>query len=172
VFTHDDRLPEAIRRLQIPARIVEVQRRPGSVVELRESLDPVQQALSDARAIARSSGVPGAVRGRVTAGFCRSAIEAACVESIRGRWLSAGRTNADVERAVGEATRLTHYVSLCLFDDISRGGEVLPTINQRWGHAAGDAFQTCNRGIHEGYAGDLRTFSNECGSLAERLRRL
>jgi hypothetical protein len=35
IFTHDDRLPEAIRRLQIEARIVEVLRRDGSVVELR-----------------------------------------------------------------------------------------------------------------------------------------
>lgn len=41
VFTHDDRLPEAVRRLGIQARVLEVTRRPGSVVEIRPSLTPV-----------------------------------------------------------------------------------------------------------------------------------
>ncbi len=172
VFTHDDRLPEAVRRLQIPARITEVHRRPGSVIELRKSQDPVGQALSDAWAISRSSGVPDVVRGRVVAGFCRSALEAACVESVRRNWLSSGRTHADVEEAVRNATRLTHYVSLALFDDLERGGDVLPTINQRWGYPAGNAFQACNRGIHGEYDGDLGKLVNECQSLAERIRRL
>jgi len=35
IFTHDDRLAEAIRRLQIEASVVEVLRRDGSVVEVR-----------------------------------------------------------------------------------------------------------------------------------------
>jgi hypothetical protein len=36
IFTHDDRLTEAIRRLRIEARIVEIVRRENSVVEVRE----------------------------------------------------------------------------------------------------------------------------------------
>ena len=36
IFTHDDRLSEAVRRLQIEANIIEVLRRERSVVELRE----------------------------------------------------------------------------------------------------------------------------------------
>ena len=39
VFTHDDRLPTAVRRLQIPATILSVTRRPKSHVELKTSLD-------------------------------------------------------------------------------------------------------------------------------------
>jgi recombinational DNA repair ATPase RecF len=35
IFTHDDRLPEALRRLKIEAHIIEVVRRENSVVELR-----------------------------------------------------------------------------------------------------------------------------------------
>jgi len=42
IFTHDDRLPEAVRRLQIEANIIEVLRREGSVVELREVRNPVR----------------------------------------------------------------------------------------------------------------------------------
>src|SRR5947208_2890763 len=41
VFTHDDRLPEAVRRMGLDALVVEVTRLEGSVVELRQGLDPV-----------------------------------------------------------------------------------------------------------------------------------
>ena len=46
VFTHDNRLAEAIRQLRLPAAILEVSRRPGSVVQVRPCLDPVTQALA------------------------------------------------------------------------------------------------------------------------------
>ncbi|MFA5910375.1 MAG: AAA family ATPase [Vicinamibacterales bacterium] len=42
VFTHDERLPEAVRRLGIESRNIMVTRRPNSVVEVRKSLDPVR----------------------------------------------------------------------------------------------------------------------------------
>jgi len=56
VFTHDDRLPTAVRRLQIPATILLVTRRPKSLVELKASLDPLQAAIEDARAVDLSGG--------------------------------------------------------------------------------------------------------------------
>jgi len=34
VFTHDDRLPAAVRDLELPARILQVQRRAGSDVDI------------------------------------------------------------------------------------------------------------------------------------------
>ncbi len=49
IFTHDDRLPEAVRRLQIEANIIEVLRREGSVVELREVRNPVRQYPDDGK---------------------------------------------------------------------------------------------------------------------------
>ena len=55
VFSHDERLPAATRRLGIPATVLEVTRRPGSVVEVRTALDPVERALDDARAPVRSA---------------------------------------------------------------------------------------------------------------------
>ena len=72
VFTHDDRLPEAIRRLQLPGVIWEVTRREGSVVELTENDDPVSRFLDDARALARTTELPEDARAVVVAGFCRS----------------------------------------------------------------------------------------------------
>ncbi len=45
VFTHDERLPESVRRMQIAATVVEVNRRAGSAVECRPTRDPVTQYL-------------------------------------------------------------------------------------------------------------------------------
>ncbi len=45
VFTHDGRLPDAIRRMGIEATVIEVTRKPGSVVECRPARNPVQAYL-------------------------------------------------------------------------------------------------------------------------------
>jgi hypothetical protein len=78
VFTHDDRLPEALRRLQLPATVWEAVRRERSVVELKKNDDPVTRYIDDARAIALTGDLPEQARAVVVAGFCRSALEAAC----------------------------------------------------------------------------------------------
>ena len=73
VFTHDDRLPEAVRRLGLPARMLKVTRRADSVVEVLEARDPVSGYLDDARALAqdhRPAGVGARTRGaRPSAGW-------------------------------------------------------------------------------------------------------
>ncbi|HZJ51269.1 MAG TPA: AAA family ATPase, partial [Actinomycetota bacterium] len=95
VFTHDDRLPEAVRRLGIEATTVT--RRPASVVELRLTSHPVIAYLSDARALVADSQLPEDVRRRVVPGFCRSALEAVFTDKVRGRRLAAGAEHAAVE---------------------------------------------------------------------------
>ena len=54
VFTHDDRLPQAVRHLLIPATVIEVMRRPNSVVETRRGPQPDQGYFEDAHAIRRT----------------------------------------------------------------------------------------------------------------------
>ena len=66
VFTHDNRLAQAVRQLSIPAAILEVTRRPGSAVQVRTCLDPVEQALRDAGALAADGSVPSEVAARVS----------------------------------------------------------------------------------------------------------
>ncbi len=106
VFTHDDRLPEAIRRLQLPATIWEVSRREHSVVELTKNDDPVRRYLDDARAMARTDELSEGIRSVVVAGYCRNALEAACHEAIRARRIRAGRPFAEVERELMQAQKL------------------------------------------------------------------
>src|SRR5712691_3661310 len=51
VFTHDERLPEAVLRLGIEATVLKVTRRPKSVVEIRPGINPVRAHIEDALAL-------------------------------------------------------------------------------------------------------------------------
>jgi hypothetical protein len=169
VFTHDERLPEAVRRLQLDATVVEVTRRPGSAVEVRAALDPVERYLDDARALIRSDDVAPAIARRVVPGFCRHAIEAACTVAVRRRRLERGDRHADVDAAVERATTLMSRVALALFDDEAKGGQVLGSVNNRFGGRAGDALRAVNRGAHGEVDVDLRDLVRDSATLARQL---
>ncbi len=146
VFTHDDRLPEAVRRLDIPAEILEVTRRDASVVEVRRALDPVGRYLEDALAVASTADLPASAAARVVPGLCRLGLEAACMEVVRRRRLGRGQPHAEVERALAGATRLTELLSLVLFDDGARGADVLAQLQREAGAALAKAATECESG--------------------------
>ncbi len=155
VFTHDNRLAQAIRQLSIPATILEVTRRPGSAVQVRACLDPARQALADAGALAADDSVPAEVAARVVPGLCRTAVEAAFTEAIWRRELRAGRGHAEIEADLEAASaRLNLLAALALTGDRSMGGEVLSKLNS-WGRQFGDTYQAINKGAHAAHAGDL-----------------
>ncbi|HKC12396.1 MAG TPA: AAA family ATPase, partial [Vicinamibacteria bacterium] len=157
VFTHDDRLPEAVRRLDIAAEIVEVTRREGSIVELRRSLDPVLRYLEDALAVAGTAGLPSSAAAHVVPGLCRLALEATCVEVVRRRRLTRGEAHGAVERSLIEAGHLSRLAALALFDDVERGEEVLERLEREAGEPLADAFRRCEEGgeVPPADAGDL-----------------
>lgn len=171
VFTHDDRLPQAVRRLAIDARVLEVTRRVNSVVEIRRGLDPVSRALEDARALALTKELPGDAARRVVPGLCRQAVEARCDEVVWRRRLARGASHAEVEAALAAADRLYVRAALALFDDADRGGDVLNRLN-RMGSRAGDAFMRCNRGAHEADTGDLAGLVDDTQFLVGQLDHL
>ena len=168
VFTHDDRLPEAVRRLGIPATVVGVTRRANSCVELRTVSDAMQMYLDDARALALTEKLPSDVAARVVPGFCRGALEAACMALVRRR-LKAGVVPQDVEDVLAANARLYPLMALALFDDERQTAEVLRRLGQRFGPAAAEAFKACNTGAHEGYEGDLRGLVDGVACLARGL---
>lgn len=171
VFTHDDRLPESLRRLEIGHTRLEVTRRTESVVEVRKGLDPVQQYFLDARAVAKDEHLAEQIGRRVVPGFCRSGLEAACMEAVRRRRLNKGAAHTEVEQDLAGAQRLAHKASLAFFDNIDEAGRVSGYIGKRWSRVLADAFRDANRGAHSAYQGDLMGLVNECWSLAERIRR-
>jgi predicted ATPase len=147
VFTHDDRLPEAVRRLGVDAHVKEVYRREGSAVEVRPGRDPVTRHIEDAMAVAQTDGLPAAAARRVIPGLCRMAVEAACTEAVRRRRLARGERHADVEELLAGCGKTTSFVAFALFDDPQRVGDVMPRLNRESREAA-DLLRILNEGAH------------------------
>jgi hypothetical protein len=107
----------AAQLLGIRATVLEVSRGLGSHVEVRPTHTPWRRHLDDARALALTEGVPDQVRRDVVPGFCRMALEAACIDVVRRRELADGRPHEDVEVELASATRLLPLLALTLFGD-------------------------------------------------------
>jgi hypothetical protein len=171
VFTHDDRLHEAVRRLGLPATVHNVTRRAKSVVEVRQTLDPVSSLIDDARAVALTEVLPNDVGSRVVPGFCRSAVEAACMEAVRRRRLARGETHELVEELLTQNAKLYPLIALALFDDPARTNDVMPRLQKLGPHAV-EAFKTCKMGAHERHEGDLKSLIDNSQRLARQLLEL
>ena len=172
VFTHDDRLPEAVRRLDIAAEVVEVTRRDASVVELRRALDPVGRYLEDALAVAATADLPQSAAARVVPGLCRLGLEAACMEVVRRRRLGRGEPYAEVERVLREADRLMPLAALALFDDAARGQDVLPEVQRQAGAPLAEALQQVDETAREVKLAAAVELVRQSGKLAAWLRGL
>src|SRR5690606_21622606 len=170
VFTHDDRLPAALHRLQIPHTALQVTRRAGSIVEVRRTVDPVNQYFLDARAVEKDDSLPDGVAARVVPGLCRLGIEAACMEAVGRRRIGRGDAHQAVERDLAVPKRTTTLAAQALIDDGSLGGKVLGEINKRWGKDAGDAYQDVKAETHKGFHGNLGSLIDEDQRLAAGLR--
>jgi hypothetical protein len=168
VFTHDDRLPEAVRRLGIPATGFAVTRRANSVVEIRSVTDPVSGYFDDARALAKTSELPREVTSRVIPGFCRAAVEAACMETIRRRRLARGEMHDDVEQLLATNAKIHPLMALALFDDEQRTADVLPRLHKigRW---SADVFQAVKAGAHGRHEGAFDDLIKNSERLAKRV---
>ena len=171
VFTHDDRLPEAVRRMNIDARVIEVTRREQSEVDLRSSGDPVTRNLDDARALARTTELPELVAQQVVPNFCRLAIEAAAVEVVRRRRIGKGIPHAAVEDTLANAPKTTSKLALAIFDDVNRGGDIARRVAQ-WGELEADALGISTRGSHSGFRGDLESLVRGTDRLCRHIREL
>ncbi|MEV5206116.1 AAA family ATPase [Micromonospora sp. NPDC053740] len=171
VFTHDTRLPDAVRRLDLgKARIIEVTRAERSVVTLRAGSDPVTRYLDDAYALALNEEIPAEVRGPVVAELCRSAVEAACHRSVWRNRVARGVRHADIEEAIEDASRrVATTVALAVFDDAEKGGDVLGWLGRRHGRRAVNAYQACREGVHGAYLADLPGLVADARLLAAAL---
>ncbi|HWK25854.1 MAG TPA: AAA family ATPase [Solirubrobacter sp.] len=148
VFTHDDRLPEAIRRLRLDATMLRVDRRARSTVDVQASRSPVQRYLDGARGYARPARLPEEVQARVVPMFCRNAVEAAAAGIVRRRAAEAGTDLAEADERLQEARTLRETLALAIFDDAGRHGDVAAAVKQRYGPAAAVLVAELNRGAH------------------------
>ncbi len=148
VFTHDDRLPESVRRLQIPAEVTEVTRQPGSKVSTRPVQDPVSTALDDARAVAYTSEMSPAAIAKVVPFYCRLALEAAASGAARRRMLKAGRPHREAEDAIAKISNLRKLTAMAVFGDADRADEVNDYLKDRANPRAPWVLHWCNAGAH------------------------
>ncbi len=154
VFTHDDRLAEAVRRMQIDARILEVQRRERSVVEIRLSSDPVHRYLDDARALLRTPQLPQAISDELVASCCRSALEAASLARAKRVLLAEGMDHREVQRRIDTAQSTRAMVTLAVLGP----GRRIEDLNKRLakeGRWAVEVVRDATAGAHIPIARDL-----------------
>lgn len=135
VFTHDERLAEAVRRMQLDATVLEVQRRERSIVEVRVTGDPVRRYLDDARSLLRTPQLPPAIADELVATCCRSAIEAAGLAKARHELLATGLDHAEVERRVRNAHTTRAMITLAIMGPGARVDDLnkhLSAVGGRW----------------------------------------
>ncbi|MBF6171536.1 hypothetical protein [Nocardia blacklockiae] len=125
VFTHDLRLSEAVRRLRIPATVLDVLRRERSEVEVRTSADPVRAYIDDARALSLTRGLPREHALEMIALCFRSAIEWACTARVRRLFGENGFPQDAVEEQLDATERTVPKLALAMLLDRHRESEVL-----------------------------------------------
>jgi ABC-type lipoprotein export system ATPase subunit len=149
VFTHDERLPEAIRRLDLPARIIRVQRRARSQLEVVADSRPSERYVDEALALSKGEDLPAEVITRVIPAFCRSAIEAACAERIRRECIAEGVSHAEVDQKLADLTSITTWLAAALKLSPSQGHEINAAVQRLGGPGAVTAVRLARRGAHE-----------------------
>lgn len=155
VFTHDDRLPEAVERLRIDARVVAVHRRARSEVEAQERAQTSARFFDDAFAVMKSEQELGRkVVADLVPAFCRDGIESACRRRVLRELIGRAEPHEDVARELKEASTTQQLMALALLGDGSKGGEVFGRLRNGVGKDALDWFKGVKEGAHGGYAGD------------------
>lgn len=169
VFTHDDRLAESVRRLQLDGTVLEVVRGERSGVQVRRVGDPVDAYLDDARAIARTEEMSASARALVAVTLCRSAVEAAAHEKIRRVRLTAGIPHHEVETAIRDLRTVHEAVTLAVFDDPGRSHDLMGRLHGTGAWAA-DAFRAVKEHSHVAYGGDPSALINDVRRLVDHIR--
>jgi recombinational DNA repair ATPase RecF len=114
VFSHDDRLPAAIRARSIPAQLLDVVREEGSVVVVKENESPAQRYIADATAVVLDKDLDDMVKRKAAPGLFRMAVEAAAHQRFFTERARQGGAYLDSEKVWEEAKTTQQRVALAL----------------------------------------------------------
>jgi energy-coupling factor transporter ATP-binding protein EcfA2 len=149
VFTHDTRLQRAFSSQGLPVTIRRVERGKASKVEIENALDPVRQALKEARGFAQASKkLPAAARTHVLPSLCRIALENAFTEAAWIRHHQAGGAEPVFDAALSDAEMLTKVAALAFFGDAGKFKDVYDELDRRCGRWAVHVVKQCQKGAH------------------------
>ena len=168
VFTHDARLPEAFERLSLPHGKRRVTRGLGSAVVVSQLVGPWEQRLKDATDVTLTPDLPENISGRVVPGFCRQALEAACVDTLRRHWLSRGDAHADVEKQLARRG-LRELLALLFFGDPRKHENLTTRLRKLKVKDAAEIVTDCQNGAHEGFGGNLKDMVERTRALCDEL---
>lgn len=171
VFTHDERLPQAVDRLGIEATVMDVRRRGQSKVEVVAGSTPSERYLREARAMAKTESLPAEVRGRVVPGFCRSAIEAACATRIRRTQQALGVPHADIDDRLAAHTSTTTWLADAFGLTAAQGIETTDRVRQLGGEEAVRALKLAKIGSHKLVTTDAMALARGVERLVEALEK-
>jgi predicted ATPase len=168
VFTHDARLPEAIRRMQLPATVLEVRRREESQLDLRTTRSRARQFLDDAWTMVDAQHKFGpSVAPRVVPGLCRAAMEAEFERRIWTSQLAEKKTHAEIADLLENKKSLYKLGQLALTGGDSR--DLYGYLSNKIDSWAVDTFKDVNEGAHGNFSGDVRTLVSNTQQLLREL---
>lgn len=154
VFTHDDRLIQALRRLALPATNYRIDRGERSAVSILLVDDPVNQHLRDADALAKDSVLPADLLAIAVSGYCRDALDEAAIDLARRRLLAGGASVADVDAALESAGSSRGLLALAMLGDPRKNGSPLDRVlTDQLGRDTRDVVTACVEGVHEAELG-------------------
>ena len=165
VFTHDTRLPEALVRLSLDARIIEVQRDLRSVVRLRPGRDLIRRCCDDALAVARDESLDWAVRSRVSLALCRSAIEAGAERGVWRRRLQAGIAHQSVEEELARCTTTNSKVAAVFATHSDDRPNVLACVRDTFGQTSVEVLKGTTSAAHGRIAEGIELIPTIKGAL-------
>jgi recombinational DNA repair ATPase RecF len=168
VFTHDARLPEAFERLSLPHGKRRVTRGLGSAVVVSPLVGPWEQRLKDALDVTLTPDLPEHISGRVVPGFCRQALEAACVDTLRRHWLGRGDAHADVEKQLARRG-LRELLAMLFFGDPHKHQGLTTRLRKLKVKDAVEIVTDCQNGAHAGFSGNLKEMVERTRSLCDEL---
>ena len=170
VFSHDDRLPAALRRGAHDATLLEVSRAMNSVVTVVESRDPVSRYLDDAQGLiteATRDRLPDEALRKTLPGLYRFAIEAAAKDRYFATQLASGAGIHDLE-ATWTATHTTRQrMLLAIF-----GAQPPEQRAQQWLRPAhrSQALGVAGSGFHRGLMGHPQDAHRSTARLVADIR--
>ena len=147
VLTHDDRLPEAVRRLGIDARVLEVLRGAKSDVRVESRIDPTDRCLKAAADLLKDKALPIDIARQVVAAQCRQAVEAECVDLIQTRMIRRGLRVGAIDAALERKKTLNDLLSLLVLNDAGRAGEAGMLIDSQM-RGGRDVIRALQSGTH------------------------
>ncbi len=152
VFSHDDRLPAAIRARSIPpAQLLDVTREEGSVVVVKQNDSPAQRYIADATAVILDDSLDDMVKRKAAPGLFRMAVEAAAHQRFFTDSARAGAVYHESDALWEEAKTTQQRVALAVTG--SATGDLSGWKRYRT-HRFPPTMAICASGAHNGAALD------------------